>query len=993
VADQTIKFDKQLMQESKEAKFQDFHNLMSFRIRDIIVVSSMYDFYLFEEDGRLYELMRKEFQGLNLSNSPELVHVSSGKEALELLKKEDRFNLIITTLHVEDMSAIKLAKRVKRSGINIPIALLGYSNDELDKILDNKDSDVFDKIFMWQGDFRIIFGIIKYFEDKMNVEFDTKSVGVQVIILIEDSVRFYSIYLPLVYTEVVKQAQHLVAEGINLSHRFLKMRARPKIILCTTYEEATKYFKKYENNILGIISDFGFLRKGVLNKQAGLIFTKHVKKSYPDLPILLQSNLETNRKRANSVGASFLNKKSATLLEDLKAFMSEQFSFGDFIFRMPNGDEVARAADLAELAERLQEVPDESLAFHFSRNHFSSWLKARTDFWLAYQIRPRTVEQYPTINAMRNDLIRAIQNYNRERQRGIISDFDNNTFNKLSFFARIGGGSIGGKTRGLGFFSSLLSNFNIESKFPNVQIFVPTTAVLATDIFDQFMEENSLTKFALKCEDDKEILKAFLNAARFPYVAIKNLIKFLKVINKPLAVRSSSLLEDSQGQPFAGVYETIMIPNNHENSEVRLQQLIVAIKQVYASIYSQRAKQYIKVTSYHLEEEKMAVIIQEMVGAEHNEKFYPEISGVAKSYNFYPLKPMHSEDGIVSTAFGLGKTIVEGGSCIQFCPKYPKSIVQHSMVDDILEYAQKKYFAIDMKPKNGTYFAESDLVHAHDVHAAEKDGTLFWVGSTYSPQTHTIHDGISRDGLKLFTLAPILKYKLFPLPEILETILKMGSWGMSNPVEIEFAINLSVPKGELVKFAILQMRPLVINTEQEELDVTKYDDKQLICKSNSILGNGSNNRITDIVFVDINEFDRSQSREAAKDVGYFNAKLVKQNREYLLIGIGRWGTLDPWLGIPIAWEQISGAKVIVESNFKDFDVEPSQGSHFFQNMTSFKVGYFTVNSYREKGFIDWEWLRTQQIREERGAIKHIQLESPLTIKINGRENKGIIIKP
>ena len=990
---QTIKFNEQLLHERKEEKFQDFHNLMSYRIHDILLVSSMYDFYLFEEDGRLYELIRKEFQGLKLSNSPELVHVSSGKEALELVKKDDRFNLIITTLHVKDMSAQKFAKHIRRSELDIPIALLGFSNDELEKINSKIDSNVFDKVFMWQGDFRIIFGIIKYFEDKMNVSNDTRSVGVQVIILIEDSVRFYSLYLPIIYTEVVKQAQRLVSEGINLSHRFLKMRARPKIILCSTYEEAIKYYKKYEENILGIVSDFGFEKNGIQNNNAGLLLAKYVKKNNPDLPVLLQSNFESNREVANNIGASFLYKKSDTIIEDLKLFMNQQFSFGDFVFRLKNGKEVARASNLTELAERLGDIPDESITYHSAHNHFSNWLKARTDFWLAYQLHPRNANQYSSVTELRADLIKAIHNYNRERQRGIISDFDSRTFNKLSFFARIGGGSIGGKARGLGFFSSLLSNFNIASKFNDVEIFVPTTVVLATNIFDQFMEENDLTNFALKCEDDKKIKEAFLSAVKFPYSALKNLIKFLAIIKKPLAIRSSSLLEDSQGQPFAGVYETVMLPNNHSNPEIRLKQLIVAIKLVYASIYSQRAKHYIKVTSYHLEEEKMAVIIQEMVGAEHNQKFYPEISGVAKSYNFYPVKPMEAEDGIVLTAFGLGKTIVEGGSSLQFCPKYPKKIIHFSLVDDILEFSQKKYFAIDMNVKDETSFEEYEIILSHDVHDADADGTLYRVGSTYSPQNNTIYDGTSRDGLKLFTLAPVLKYKTFPLPEILNTILKMGSWGMKNPVEIEFAVDLSVAKGELFKFAVLQMRPLVITTEQEELDVSKYDDTELICKSENILGNGSNNRIKDIIFIDINEFERSNSREEAKNVGYFNAKLVKNKREYLLVGIGRWGTLDPWLGIPISWEQISGAKAIVESNFKDFDVEPSQGSHFFQNMTSFKVGYFTVNSYREKGFIDWNWLQTQELFEQRGATKHIKLKEPIIIKINGRDNKGIIVKP
>ena len=989
----SLKFDKELLQQSKEEKFQDFHNLMSHRIHDIILVSSMYDFYLFEEDGRLYELIRKEYQGLNMSHSPELVHVSSGEEAIKLAKKENRFNLIITTLHVEDMTASRLAKRIKRSKLDIHVALLGYNNSEFRAIIKSKEAEAFDKVFMWLGDFRIIFGIIKYFEDKMNVESDVNRVGVQVIILIEDSVRFYSSYLSLIYSEVVKQAQRIVSDGINLSHKFLKMRARPKILLCSNYEEAWQYYKKYENYVLGIISDIDFEKGGVLNKRAGLLFIKRVKNIHHDLPILLQSNIKENEKYASELGVSFIFKKSATLFDELRKFMNEQFSFGDFIFRLPNGDEVARASNLTQLAERLADVPEESIAYHTSRNHFSSWLKSRTDFWLAYRLRPRKINEYTSIDALRKDVIESINVYNKERQQGIISDFDRKTFNKLSFFARIGGGSIGGKARGLGFFSSLLSNFNITGRVTDVEIFVPATFVLATDIFDQFMEDNDLTNFALKCDNDEEIKKAFIEAPKFPYKAIKSLIRFLVIINEPLAIRSSSLLEDSQGQPFAGVYDTLMLPNNHENPEIRLTRLVNAIKQVYASIYYQRAKQYIKVTSYHLEEEKMAVIIQKMVGAVHNEKFYPEFSGMAKSYNFYPVKPLKSDDGTVSVAFGLGKTIVEGGSSVSFSPKHPKHILQHSVIKDVLEYGQKKYFAIDMKQRDGVVLTEDDIIKQHDVHDADKDGTLSHVGSTYSAQNSAIYNGTSRDGLKLFTLAPILKYKLFPLPEIIDTILKMGSWGMSTPIEIEFAVNLSTPNKKSKEFGVVQMRPLVVDTELEELDIEGYKDDELICASNSALGNGLNKKIIDIVFVDINKFDRAKSREVGKEIAYFNGKLIKKKRDYLLIGLGRWGTLDPWLGIPINWEQISGAKAIVESNFNDFDVEPSQGSHFFQNLTSFKVGYFSVNSHKGNGFIDWAWLLEQNIVEEKNVAKHIKLEFPITIKINGRENKGIIIKP
>lgn len=991
---QPIKFDRKYLQQSKHAKFQDFHNLMSFRIRDIILVSSMYDFYLFEEDGRLYELIRREYQGLNLSNSPELVYVSSGEEALKMAKTKGRFNLIITTLHVEDMTAVRLAEKIKEEELDIPVVLLGYDNEEMTEIIKSDESKIFDKVFMWQGDFRIIFGIIKYFEDRNNIEYDTKQVGVQVIILIEDSVRFYSSYLPLVYTEVVKQANRLMAEGVNLSDRFLKMRARPKIILCSTYEEAWKYYKKYEGYILGIISDVDFKKGGKQNKRAGLLFAKMVKEEYDDLPILLQSNNPQNEKYAHELGASFLLKSSSTLLDDLRKFMNEQFSFGDFIFRLPNGDEVGRASNLIELGEQLEVVPEESIAYHSSRNHFSNWLKARGEFWLAYQLRPRKVDHYRSMEALREDLIDAIRSYTKDRQQGVITDFDRDTFNKLSFFARIGGGSIGGKARGLGFFNNLLSKFNINRRFRNVNIWVPTTIVVATNIFDQFMEENDLSNFALKCEEDNEIRERFINAHKFPHRATKNLTRFLEIINEPLAVRSSSLLEDSQGQPFAGVYDTLMLPNNHPDPQIRLEQLINAIKQVYASTYFKRAKQYIKVTSYRLEEEKMAVIVQRMVGAVHNNKFYPEISGMAKSYNFYPAAPLKSEDGIVSAAFGLGKTIVEGGNTVRFCPKYPMHRLQHSTVEDVLNYSQKKYFALDMEGYGDrTVLMEDDLLKRYEIHEAEKDDTLALVASTYSHQNHTIYDGTSRDGLKIFTLNSMLKFKTFPLPEIIDVLLEMGRWGMGTPIEIEFAINLTPPKHELKEFGVLQMRPLVINTELEELDINGYSDNELLCRSDFVLGNGISNEIKDIVFVHIDKYDRAKSRETAQDVAYFNAKLLKINKPYLLVGVGRWGSFDPWLGIPVTWDQISGAKAIIESNFHDFAVEPSQGSHFFQNLTSFKVGYFTVDDRTGKGFIDWNWLGKHRVKEKRGFVHHISLRYPLTIKINGHENKGLIIKP
>lgn len=991
--EKVIKFDKEIIKKSQYKKFQDFHNLMRFRIRDILLVSSLYDSYIFEEDNRLYELIRREYIDLNLSHSPELIQVSSGKEAIELAKRENRFNLIIVTQHIEDMPTIKFAKRARKAGINVPIVLLGYDNREMSELLTQEDAKIFDQIFIWQGDYRIVLGIIKFLEDRFNVEYDTLNVGVQVIILIEDNIKFYSSYLPLIYMEILKQSQSLLSEGINLSHKFLRMRARPKILLVTTYEDAMKYYKKYEENILGIISDVDFLRKGKQDPRAGIKFAKFVKDNHPDIPIILQSNVPENEEVALTIGASFVMKDSPTLLQDVREFMKMHFSFGDFVFKTFDGQEVGRAKNLTELEEQLNLIPEESLLYHSERNHFSNWLKARTEFWLAHQLRPRKIADYESPERLRESLITSVRDFRIGRQRGVILDFNKNTFDE-STFARIGGGSLGGKARGLGFINNLLSNFELRKYFPDTEIFVPASVVIGTEIFDKFLEENNLLDFALRCEDDEELINRFLQAQYFPSELIQNLFDFLELVHEPLAIRSSSLLEDSQGQPFAGVYDTFMLPNTHPDKSIRLVQLLNMVKLVYASIFFQKSKDYVKVTSYRLEEEKMAVIIQKMVGARHGNKFYPEFSGVAKSYNFYAAPPLKSSDGIVSAAFGLGKTIVEGGSTVRFCPKFPQYQLNYSTIDDTLKYSQQQFFALEIDEENDTTLITEDVfVKQFDLHEAQDDDTLSSVGSTYSRENDRIYDGTARPGVSLFTLAPILKYKIFPLPEIIETLLDMGSWGMGAPVEIEFAVNLSTESGKPKEFGLLQMRPLVVNNELEELDVDGYENNKIICKSDNVLGNGIANDIYDIVYVDINHFDRSMSRAVANEISEINSKLVGQGRGYLLIGVGRWGTLDPWLGIPVTWENISGARAIVESNFKDFNVTPSQGTHFFQNLTSFKVGYFTVNDYVNQGFIDWTWLEERPDVIMHDYTRHVILDEPITIKINGQRNRGVILKP
>jgi hypothetical protein len=773
------------------------------------------------------------------------------------------------------------------------------------------------------------------------------------------------------------------------------MRARPKILLCTNYEEAWSCFEKFQESVLGIITDINFRKGGVKDFEAGLKFALAVKEKHKDIPILMQSSNRDYEVKAHEIGASFIYKNSPRLLHELREFMMNRFGFGDFIFYTPDGTEVGRAHNLITLEEQLRRVPAESIRFHAERNHFSNWLKARTEFWLAYKLRPRKVSDFKSVEDLRLDLINSLKLYQTIRQRGVITDFNKDLFDPINSFARMGGGSLGGKARGLGFINNLINNYNIRNRFEDVEITVPSAIVIATDVFDHFVEINHLENISLNELDDKVIIKKFLEANLFPLDILNKLKDFLAIIKEPLAIRSSSLLEDSQFQPFAGVYETYMLPNNNANSEIRLQELLECIKCVYASTFCKAARDYMKVTSYRLEEEKMAVIIQLLVGAPHEERYYPDFAGVAKSFNFYPVPPQKSTDGIALVALGLGKTVVDGGNCVRFCPRYPRHLLQFFSTRETIKNAQQYFYALNL---NGKLNHTSDdnpeeLVVKYELSTSEKDQTLNLVGSTYSVENDAVYDGISRKGSRVVSFAPILKHNAFQLAEILDLLLELGTWGMGAPIEIEFAVNMTVPSGKPKQFAMLQMRPLVISREIEELEVDNAKIEDLICQSSQALGNGAVNDIYDIVVVDIQKFDRSKSREAALEVSQINSELLSLKKPYILIGVGRWGSLDNWLGIPVTWDQISGASVIVESGFKDFNVTPSQGSHFFQNITSFKVGYFTVNALDQLGFIDWDWLTQQPAVTELKYTRHLTFDKPLGVRINGHQNKGIILKP
>ena len=975
-----------------EERFEGFENLMPFRVQNILLVSSLYDSFILREDGRLNELLIDESLELNLRQIPGITHVSSCAEALELAKSNPQFNLIVTNLTVGDTNAADLARKVREAGLDVPVVVLGYDYREIKNFVARNAVSEIERVFLWQGTARILIAIVKYVEDKRNVLHDTRAMGVPVLLVVEDNIRYYSSFLPVIYTELIKQSRRVIQEGINVAHKLVRMQARPKILLASNFEDAAELVQQYREYIFGLVSDVEFPWNGKLSPEAGFELARMVKSLTPDVPVVLQTSRTEFRPRAHAEGYSFLRKRSPTLLKDLRRILTDSFGFGDFVFRLPDQREVGRAKDLSELEKLLQTIPDDCLMYHAQRNHFSHWLMARTEFALAAKLRPRKVSDFNSPEHLRRDLIESINDYRREQNEVLIADFKPETFKpSQSSFLRIGSGSLGGKARGLAFVRHLLRTRRISKRFPGVRISVPPAVVIATDMFDQFLAENNLSDFALHCDDDSEIQQRFLDSS-LPVPLQESLMSFLEEVRYPLAVRSSSLLEDSQYQPFTGVYETFMLGNQQASLQARFEELSEAIKRVYASTFSQHAKAYVRATPYRLEEEKMAVILQQVVGTLHDNRFYPDFSGVVRSHNFYPVAPMTFADGIAAVALGLGRTVVDGGKCINFCPRYPRNLLQFSSVEDILANTQTEFCALELDglPHEAGPGHLREMRFGLDV--AENDGTLHAVGSTYSADNHAVYDGLSRPGSRIVTFAPMLKHGIFPLAQILEVLVRAGEDALGNPVEIEFAVSL--PRGEEpADFGFLQIRPLTLARDHQDLAIDQVDPRDLICQSPKVLGNGRIENLHDIVVVDSQRFERSRSREVAEAVAHFNATLNADNRPYLLIGVGRWGSNDPWLGIPVEWDEISGARAIVEAGFRDFRVTPSQGSHFFQNLTAFQVGYFTVNPDAGEGSIDWQWLLGQPAVEERGCVRHLQFAEPLRIVMNSRSSQGVIFKP
>lgn len=974
--------------------YRAFQGLMPFRVQDILLVSSLYDAFTLQEDGRLNELILGEFLELSLHHTPGLTHVSSAAEALRLAQAERRFNLIITAPDPGDMDATELAREVRRAGLDVPVVVLAFDNNERKDFAARHDLSDIERVFLWQGNARVLVAIVKGVEDRRNVAHDTALVGVPVILVVEDNVRYYSSFLPSIYTELISQSHRLISEGLNLSHKLVRTRARPKILLASTFEEAWALFEQYRPYLLGLISDVEFPRGGTPSREAGFELARMARAAVPDLPILLQSSRPEFAAGAQAIGVPFLRKYSDTLLADLRRFMVEQFGLGDFVFRTPDGAEVGRAGDLKAMERLLRTVPAASLAHHAERNDFSRWLTGRTEFALAHKLRPRQLADFTSLEHLRRDLIDSIAEYRREQREVLIADFDRHTFDGTgSFFARIGGGSLGGKARGLAFLRYLLNYHRAERRFPGVHIGVPPAVVLATDCFDQFLAHNRLLEAALSAGDDGELLRRFL-AASLPRPVIRDLKRFLEVVHWPLAVRSSSLLEDSQYLPLTGVYQTYMLPNNHPSPRQRLAQLVQAIQRVYASTFSRHAKAYLKATPYRLEEEKMAVILQKVVGAQHGNRYYPDFAGVARTHNFYPVPPLRAEDGVAAVGLGLGRTVVEGERCLNFSPRHPRQILNFSSVEDILANSQREFWALELDHTSQSLDAEQLMWESRfPLAIAEADGTLAAVGSTYSAENHAVHDGLSRPGVRLVTFAPVLKHGVFPLAEILSYLLQLGSQGVNRAAEIEFAVRLSGAQGEPAEFGFLQVRPLVLMRESEAGALADARDEQLVCRSPRVLGTGVVTDLHDLVVVDFHRFDRAQSHAVGEQVARCNAMLSAEGRPYLLIGVGRWGSRDPWLGIPVTWDEISGARVIVETGFRDLRVTPSQGSHFFQNLTSFQVGYFTVNAETGEGFVDWDWIMAQPPQLELPLVRHLRFGQPLVVRMSGKDGRGVIYKP
>ncbi len=971
-----------------------FNLLMQNRIRKVLVICSSYDFFMLEEDGRIDEQIFNEYVSLNLRYPPVFIHADSAKMAMGILEN-DRIDLVIEMLSIGDVDPFAFARQIKNKHPKIPIVVLTHFSREVSLKLENEDLSAVDYVFCWLGNSDLLLAIIKLIEDRMNAEFDIQEVGVQAILLIEDSVRYISAFLPVLYKVILEQTMEFMKEALNEHQKMLRRRGRPKILLASNYTDALEIYRKFSHNVMGIISDVSF--KMTSNRKdpkvlAGIEICRLIKSEDPNIPILLQSSDKSNEQYANSIGTGFLHKYSKNLSFDLKEFIIRNFGFGEFVFRDPDTLEpYCIAANLRDLQQLIMTVPDHILEYHTRRDDVSKWLNARALFPIAQIFKPAKLEDFKSLDDVRKYIYKAISSFRTSKAKGIIAEFDRHLYDECVGFSRIGEGSIGGKARGLAFFNSFLNKNNFFDRFPETQISIPHTVILSTEVFDEFMHENNLYPVATSGLSDEEILNAFA-VARLPERIYQDLGTIVLQVNNPIAIRSSSKLEDSFYQPFAGIYNTYMIPLVPVKS-IAVRMLETAIKCVYASVFFKASKAYALATTNLIDEEKMGIIIQEVCGKHYGDKFYPVISGVARSINFYPIAPEKANDGIATIAFGLGKLIAEGGTGLRFSPRYPEKIIQLSNPELAVKSTQKYFYALNM---DADQFSASpdDKVNLlkQDIADAKNDGCLDLVASVYDHENNMIREGTDYPGRKIITFSNVLVNHTFPLAEILDNLLRLGEQAMNNPVEIEFAVDTDKTGKKLNVFSLLQIRPIVVNEQSIHSRINKVNPDEVIIYSEKALGNGSYNNISDIIYVKPEAFKTSETQQIASELEVMNHEFLNGQSQYVLIGPGRWGSSDPWLGIPIKWAHISAARIIVESGLENFRVDPSQGTHFFHNLTTFGVGYLTINPYIHEGIYNIDYLNSRPAKTETRYLRHVQFPQPFKIEIDGKSNKAVIYK-
>ncbi|MGQ1890804.1 PEP/pyruvate-binding domain-containing protein [Thermophagus sp. OGC60D27] len=967
-----------------------FQELMSFKVTEVLLVATYYDSYSIVREGRFFDKIFGEYLQLNLFSAPRITSVATYEEAM-LLIEERKFDMVILMAGLDKQMPITLSQEIHRSCPSLPVLLMVNNNEDL-KYFDESSAlgGSIDKVFVWNGDSRVFLAMIKYVEDKLNTANDVKVGDVRIILLVEDSQRYYSRYLPMLYSIIMIQTQNILAEETSdQTHKILKMRVRPKVLLVSTYEEAVEIVDQYLDNLICVISDVKYMRDGQPDENAGVDLISYVK-SKINIPTLLQSSDPENAQKAEMVGADFIDKNSDTLSMDLYNFIHQKLGFGNFVFTNSRGITLATAKNLKEFISCLKEIPAESLLYHARRNGISTWLMARGEISIAKRLRPYRIEDFESTTKLRQKILDIFEEARLERLRGRVVQFDPALVKNDRFVMRIGDGSFGGKGRGLAFLSNFIENIDFLSIVPDLNIKIPPTTIIGAGEFSVFLEKNHLLETIYEETDFEDLQHRFLSATLSDEVECK-LRQYIECMEAPLAVRSSGLFEDSLLQPFAGVFSTYVLPNNDPNPEVRFSQLASAVKLVYASIFSPTARAYFEAVHYKIDEEKMAVIIQQLVGQKAHNRYYPHVSGVAQSFNYYPFSYMKPEDGFAVIGVGLGKYVVGGERAWRFCPRYPG--LELSSLGDQIKDSQQYFYAVDMEKENVDFLKDGEdaFLSKLDISEAEEDGNLKHCASVYDINNDRLVNDFSIRGPRVLNFADILKYDMVPLPRTLDTLLRYFREAMGAPVEIEFALDLDPGDRGKPTLWLLQIKPLIRLEKHMEVDFSEVEQKRVIIKSEKGMGNGRYDHIKDVVFMNVEKFDRTKTGEMAKEVAMMNKKMEKEGLEYVLIGPGRWGTRDPSTGIPVFWSQISQARVIVEMGLPDFPLDASLGSHFFHNVTSLNIGYFSVLAKNKNEFVDLDFLKKQQVIEDTRYFKHIRLEQPLTILMDGKQQKAVVM--